>query len=278
MTPGKIACCRGSLLIGLLCLLADPEAASAAAVRGSPDIHMDQAGTVVRPGDVSSDLDVVPPALVDLGPLPDGADVIAYSALGADPLFVLGHTQTLPGGVTARPRDVVLWDGASYSIALEGAAFDFPDGVAIDAFSYDAVSDTFWFSFDTTVDYFGTLLRDADVVDGATLGLVFDSAAAGVPAGMDVDAVSQLPPTNDVLLSFDVGGTLGGVTFADEDVLLYDPDTGSFSLALDASLSDPDWEPADLDAVEVVPEPGVIVMLAAGAAMLAVLGRRRRSP
>lgn len=270
--------CRESLLCSLIWLVAHAQAASGElAFSGSPDIHLNQSGTLIGPEDVSTDIEVLLPGRIGLGPLPDGADVIAYA--GASPTshyFVLGHTLVLAGGVTASPRDVVLWDGSRYSLALDGAALGLPDGTVIDAVSYDPSSDTAWFSFDTPIDLFGTVLREADVVDSATLTRVFDATAAGVPAGMDVDGVSQLPGTNDVLLSFDVGGTLGGVTFADEDVLRYDPDGGTFTLEVDASAADPDWGPADLDALELIPEPGAVAQLAAGVAALVLLARMRR--
>jgi len=245
------------------------------AVIGSPDIHVDQSGTVVAPGDVVEDIEVLMPALVDLGPLPDGAEVNSYTPLSTtEQYFTLAHTIELPGGVTARPRDVVLWDGVSYSIALDGGVFGFPDGAAIDALAIDPFTLTSWLSFDITVDLSGYIFRDADVFD-ESFNKVFDSTAAGVPMGMDVDAVGMIPTTNDVLLSFDVGGSLGGVTFADEDVLRYDPDGDTWTLVVDTSASQPNWAAADLDAISVVPEPEGAVMLAAGLAALVLFARRR---
>ena len=264
------------LLLALLWLTLLPGASSAqVAVSGSPDTHLSQGRILIRPGDVSSDIEVLAPAPLDLGPLPVGADVIAYALAGPTRhYFVLGHALVLPGGVTAGPRDIVRWDGAAYTLEVDGAAVGFPDGTVIDALSFDPLADTAWFSFQSPIDFFGTLLREADVVDAQTFAKAFDATAAGVPAGMNVDAVSQLPPSNDVLLSFDTGGTLGGVTFADEDVLRYDPDTRGFTLVVDTSVADPEWEAANLDAIEV-PEPGAIAQLAAGAALLAVLARSR---
>jgi hypothetical protein len=134
----------------------------------------------------------------------------------------------------------VLWDGAAYSLAIDGDSLGIPNGAAIDAFAYDGTSGDFWLSFDTTLDLSGTVLRDADAADGVTLALVFDASAAGVPQGTDVDAVSMAPVPGGmhVLLSFDVGGTIGGITFADEDVLRYDPVGDTWALELDASSVD----------------------------------------
>lgn len=267
--PAAVAAFLGLLLAS---------AGASADIAGSGDITVDLGGTVVSPGDVVADLAAPPLVAVDLGPLPAGTDVTAYSPYpGTGELFCVGHTLSLPGGVVARPRDVVLWDGASYSIALDGGAAGIPDGAAIDAFAYDGPSGDFWLSFDTTVDLSGTVVRDADVVDGTTLGLVFDATAAGVPQGSDVDAVSMAPTPGgmQILLSFDVSGTLGGVTYDDEDVLRYDPVGGSWSLELDASSVDAAWSAADLDALYLVPEPGFVPLLASGVAMLSVLARRR---
>jgi len=245
------------------------------AVIGSPDIHVDQSGTVVGPGDAVEDIEILMPTVIDLGPLPDGAEVNSYTPLSAtDQYFTLAHTLELPGGVTARPRDVVLWDGVSYSIALEGASAGFPDGAAIDALAIDPFTFTSWLSFDTTIELSGNVFRDADVFD-ELFNLVFDSTAAGVPAGMDVDAVGMIPTTNDLLLSFDVGGTLGGITFADEDVLRYDPDGDTWTLVIDTSATQPNWAAADLDALTVVPEPAGAVVLTTGLTALVLFARRR---
>jgi hypothetical protein len=253
---------------------AHPGSAQIAAL-GSPDIHVDQSGTVVSPGDVAEDIEVLMPAVVDLGPLPDGAEVNSYTPLSAtEQYFTLGHTLALPGGVTARPRDVVLWDGVSYTIALDGS-MGFPDGAAIDALAIDPFTFTSWLSFDTTIDLSGNVFRDADVFD-ELLNKVFDATAAGVPAGMDVDAVGMIPPTNDVLLSFDIGGTLGGITFADEDVLRYDPDGDTWMLVVDTSATQPNWAAADLDALTAVPEPAGTAMLATGLAAMFLFARHRR--
>jgi hypothetical protein len=255
-------------------VFAHPGSAQSAVI-GSPDIHVDQSGTVVGPGDVVDDIELLMPAIIDLGPLPDGAEVTGYSPLSAtERYFTLGHTLELPGGVVARPRDVVAWDGVSYSLALDGGSVGFPDGVAIDAFAIYSYTETVWLSFDTTVELFGDVFRDADVFD-ELFNLVFDATAAGVPAGLDVDAVGMLPPTNDLLLSFDTGGTLGGITFADEDVLRYDPDGDTWTLAVDTSATQPNWAAADLDALTAVPESEAALMLAMGFAALVLFARRR---
>src|SRR5262245_31001457 len=159
------------LLLSSLVLVARPAtAADPLILRGSPDIHVDQTFTVLRPGDVAADLEVLLPGLIDLGPLPDGADVIAYAPAGpGSHFFVLGHTLVLPGGVTAGPRDVVRWDGSAYTVELDGAEIGLPDGTVIDAIAFDPATDTPWFSFEAPIDLFGTVLREADVVDAQTL-------------------------------------------------------------------------------------------------------------
>jgi hypothetical protein len=172
------------------------------------------------------------------------------------------------------PRDTLLWvitdPGHTWIPPAAVATFC----VAIDAFAIYSFTETVWLSFDTTVDLFGTVLRDSDVFDGL-FNRVFDATAAGVPAGLDVDAVGMLPPMNDLLLSFDTGGTLGGITFADEDVLRYYPDGDTWTLAVDTSATQPNWAAADLDALTAVPESEAALMLAMGFAALVLFARRR---
>ena len=55
-------------------------------------------------------------------------------------------------------------------------------------------------------------------------------------------------------LSFDGGGSLPGVTFADEDVLEYDVVAGTWEVTYDGSAHHPGWDAANLDAV-ALPTP-----------------------
>lgn len=263
----------GSVL--LPCLLLALVAGDASGQLVSAEAAVDLSGVIAGPASVV-DVSTGPPGPVDLGPLPDGAQVTAFSRWpGVGEIFALGHTLALPGGLTARPRDLVLWDGVAYQIGLVGADNGIPDGVRIDAFALLPATGELWLSFDRTVDFLGTIMRDADVIDGSSASLVFDSLAAGVPPGMDVDAVSPAPAGGGVLLSFDVGGSLGGVTFADEDVLEYDAVGGTWSLVTNASTIDADFEASDLDAIDYVPEPGFAALVLPGLGLLALFASRR---
>jgi hypothetical protein len=214
---------------------------------------------------------------VPLGSLPAEADVMGYEVVSAGVELSFDTTVDLsPGGITAEPRDVVLWDGASYSLVFDGSAEGLPAGTQIDAIGVGAASELL-LSFDTTVDLPGaTGLPDEAVVsfDGATFSVIFDGSALGAGANaLDVDGVARL--AGGILrLSFDTSGTVGGVVFDDEDALDYDPSGPTWTLAWDGSASDPSWETADLVAL---PEPASALGLGAGVLLLAAL-RRRRAP
>lgn len=102
----------------------------------------------------------------------------------------------------------------------------------------DAGGGTFYFSLDTTVSLSGGVVaRPADVVswNGASHGLVFDSALHRVPSGVQVDAVG-VTFGGGLLLSFDTDAALpGGLIVADEDLVEFQG--GSFTLALDGSAA-----------------------------------------
>jgi hypothetical protein len=109
--------------------------------------------------------------------------------------------------------------------------------------------------------------------NGAVFSLVFDGSVEGLGTETDVDAVHDLGG-GDYLLSLDTSADISGVFVDDEDLLRFESGTG-FSLELDTSTADVDWEAADLDALELVPEPGMWVGLAAGIGLLGLLARRR---
>ena len=205
-------------------------------------------GTTVAPGDVADDDQVQPPALVDVGPVPAGANLTGYHRLpDGDHLLAFDVTVSL-GSLTVEPRDIVRTDGSSYSFFFSGAALGIPTGAAIDAIAM--IGDDLLLSFDVDVVLNGLTFGDADVVrfDGATFSLFFDADAAGVPQGLDLDALHDLD-NGHLSVSFDGSGTVGGVTFDDEDVLAYDPTLDTWALVYDGSAAYPQWAAADLDAL-----------------------------
>ena len=118
-----------------------------------------------------------------------------------------------------------------------------PDGVDVDALQQEVGGRTI-FSTDTTVSLPGPLVAtpdDAVRTNGSSYVLEFDGAAHGVPAGVDLDAIARLP-SGELLLSFDVAVTLGGVRADDEDLLRFDG--SAFALFFDGSAQgvDPDLD------------------------------------
>jgi hypothetical protein len=247
----------------------------------SPDSTVVLDGQTISDEDVASD-DIVSATItpLGLGALPNASDVIAYHGLdNGDRLLAFDVTVALPGGVTAFKGDVVRYDGANYTIEFDASAEAVPAGVHVDAVSQNTAGNLI-LSFDTTVELTGSTFMDEDLVefDGIVFSSFFDGAAEGVDAVLDVDGAHVFPGSDFVALSFDTSGTVGGVYFDDEDVLEYDPGTGTWEMAWDTSVERVEWAAsADIDAVHLVPEAGRLAMLTGGVGLLALL-RRRRPP
>lgn len=250
-------------------------------ISASPDVATDLAGTVFRARDVVDDdlAGTVTPA--DLGALPAGANVVGYHVeSNGNRLLAFDGTVLLPGNVVVETRDVVRYDGAIFSLVLDGSLEGLPAGVGIDAITRAGSGDLV-LSFDTTVNLGPITAADEDLVRWSTGGhsLLFDGSSLllPVPAHLDLDAAHRRDQGR-LLLSFDTTGTFAGFPFHDEDLLEFDPTTGDWSLAFDASEAVASWPTGtDLDAV-ALPEPGWLSQLAAGLACLAIVGRRRRRP
>lgn len=272
MNFSKIKRTRGSTLgvsmsravLGSLCgacaFLAGPMTAQEFAV--SPDITAVLANvTVADEAVVNDDLNTVTP--VDLGPLSPAAEVVAYHLEGSEAYFALATATVLAGGLTADPRDVVVWDGNDYDLFFEGAAAGVPGGVRIDAMTL--ASGTLLLSFDVTVVLDGELIADEDLAKfGGSFALTFDASSEGISPHLDLDGASQLPDGR-LALSFDGSGTVDGVAFDDEDVVTFDSGAG-WELLYDGSALDSSWRPADLDAlfVSAGPPPPMNVVFADG--------------
>jgi hypothetical protein len=189
-------------------------------------------------------------ASVDLGPLPEAAAVDALHTTGeVGALFSLATHADL-GGLPVAPADVVRWDGAGHEIVFDASDVGVPPGANVDALSRR--DDELLLSFDVDLELGGIGYRPVDLVawDGVAFSLAFDGLAAGLGPGLDVDA-AHLEATDLLLLSFDTAGSVGGVDFADEDVLRHDRFDGSWEMFYDGSAEHPEWLAADLDAVSV---------------------------
>jgi hypothetical protein len=265
----------GRVLSLLSLLLWLPCAANAQLhVSASPDVATDLSGAPVRDREAAVD-DLAGGLLIeDFGGLPEGADVSAlHEELNGSLLFASDVSVSLPGGVTARPEDVALLAGGVYGVAFDGAAAGVPEGAAVDAVTRGADGKTL-LSFDVSVDLGGVVADDEDLVsfDGAQFALVFDGSAAGVDPALDLDGAAYAGEGR-YALSFDGAGELGGVSFADEDVVTLLPDGTHVKLFFDASAQHVRWPQSDLDAV-ALPEPAAPAALAAGILWLAALARR----
>jgi hypothetical protein len=263
------------LLWMLSLLLWLPYAASAQLhVSASPDVDTDLSGVPVRGREAAID-DLAGGILIeDFGGLPDGADVSAlHEELNGRLLFASDVSVALPGGVTARPDDVAVLVGGIYGIAFDGAAAGVPEGAAVDAVTIGPAGKTL-LSFYVYFDLAGLNAVDEDLVsfDGAQFALAFDGSAAGIDPALDLDGAAYAGGGR-YALSFDGAGELGGVTFADEDVVTLTLVGSDMKLFYDGSAQHVRWPQSDLDAV-ALPEPATPAALAAGMLLLAALARR----
>jgi hypothetical protein len=245
----------------------------------STDITVNLAGTLAADEDVIEDAGGVT-TKIDVGTLPPAADLSGYSlATNGDVLFSLDISASLPGGVAVTPRDVVRWNGSLYTIEFRGADHGVPAGARIDAIGVLAEDGDLLLSFDVTVTLGNVTAADEDLVQLASTQpedwvLFFDGSEEGVPAGADLDGADVIDSTGHLALSFDISGTVGGVAFADEDILEFAPSTGTWSMRYDGSAAHPELVAADVDAL-FVPEPGAVVL--AIAALFSLALRRRGS-
>lgn len=278
MRPIAIARSHPGLLLALV-LAAPAGAAPPSSVTFSPDVTVTLGGAGLTATDeglaVDNLMGVV--ATASFPGVPERAAVTAYHLLpNGDALFALDTAAELPGPLVVDRRDVVRFTTSkSYALEFDGSAHGVPDGAAIDAVSMSSFG--LLLSFDVTVDVVGVVAADEDVVgwDGASFWLALDSSTHGVPEAVDTDAIHD-PQDGNGALSFDTGGSVGGVAFDDDDVLLLDFAGGTWSIVYDGSAQHATLEAADIEAV-TLPEPGELPMLAAGLGALLALRRLRRT-
>jgi hypothetical protein len=239
---------RTGIAIDQMRVLTAPPVASSAAI--STDVTVTIDGTLLTDESVGLDSFLILTVPVSLGGLPLAAAVTAYHPLAnGDELFVLDTMVELAGSLVVSPIDIVRYDGLGYSLEFDGSAAGIADTASIDAVSRTPAGELL-LSFDTTVQAGAVVADDEDVVmwDGVAFSKIFDGSAAGIATSRDLNGVHDVG--GGVLgLSFDASGSVGGVAFADEDILLYDPSGPTWELAYDGSMQHAALARADVEAL-----------------------------
>ncbi len=222
----------------------------------SADAIIDVDGSVLYPNDAYRERGDAS-GRVEVGQGADG-DLTALHVFGDGTFLAAYDVDLVLGDEAFETRDVAFWDGAAWSPYFRGVEARVPAGVGVDAVTVDAEGDLL-LSFDTSFEAFGLQIEDEDVVRyqldaEQPLVTVFDGTAAGVEPAWDVDAVDRLATSGTFLFSFDGPGVVGGVAFADEDVLEHDPVAGTWTMVLRGAQIHPGLAEVNLDAVSARPE------------------------
>lgn len=171
----------------------------------------------------------------------------ASAAVGGS-LALSPDVTVVAGSATARRHDVVVVEpsGETSVRTLPGL----PAGADLTAY-HDALDGRVLFALDTWAVLGGLPVAPSDVVrfDGAVYDLAFSGAAAGLPAGVGIDAVTLAG--DDLLVSFDRAVTLAGASFGRRELVRWDgagfsPFFDGDAAGLAAGL--------DLDGVQLLPD------------------------
>jgi len=135
-----------------------------------------------------------------------------------------------------------------------------PDSVDVDAVHGLSGGDVL-FSIDTSIVLGGALYRPGDVIrfNGDSWSKEFDGIGAGIPAGVNVDAIAMADGV--LLLSLDIDAELGSTMYSDADIIAFNG--AVFSTFLDATESGIPGS-ADVDALHVDSLGRVLISLDGG--------------
>ncbi len=172
-----------------------------------------------------------------------------------DGVWLLSNSTPFFLGATAvTTRDVVAFDGTTFSVYFNGVAAGIPEYARIDALFLDS-GGSLVFSFDVPVNLGGVEYSASDLVrfSGGSFSIFWDAEAAGVPpdanvVGADRDSAGKL------VLAFDVPTSLAGVDFFPGQLVQWNGGTSFGNYFMDGS-----W-PADaqLHDFGFVPAAGVV--------------------
>jgi hypothetical protein len=187
---------------------------------------------------------------VQIPGLPENANLHDFQIdANGDVLFALDIGVTL-SGIYFDPADVIKYSGGSFSKAFDAAAAGVPKGVHCDGVARSGKNGGLLLSFDSTFTVGAITIRPADVIAinaGAFGAKVLDANALGLSSALNIDAVDALGTTTDLLVAFDSGGNVGGITFSQNDILQLHLSDNSWSKRYSLSSFSDRWDIAHLD-------------------------------
>ena len=126
------------------------------------------------------------------------------------------------------------------------------DQAGIDGFhkTGDGCGDSLY-SLDTGAIISGVAMRSSDVFTAAGIKIL-DASSAGVPDGINIDAISRDPSTCDLVISVDSISLLGGVAYSADDLIRWNSASG-FSLFQSTGFN------ANIDALHVLSTSRMLV-------------------
>lgn len=167
-------------------------------------------------------------------------------------LFSLSHPVTL-GAAEYEPRDIVSYDGVSFTMHLDGSATGIPDDARIDSLFLDGGGAPV-FSFDVPVNLGGTEYSRSDLVrySAAVFSLHWGAGVTGVPAGSNLVGAGR-DSGGTLVVTFDIPTNLGGTEYLPGQLVRWN---GTF---FSSYSTDPAWPPyAQLRDFAFVPASGVV--------------------
>jgi len=187
--------------------------------------------------------------------LPDNANLRDFHVeANGQVLFALDIGATLSGTYFA-PADVIRFNGSTFGKEFDSVGAGVPAGVHCDGVARWGDTGMLLLSFDRTFTAAGITIRPADVIafSGGAFGpKILDAQALGLPANLNVDAVDTLRTRDYVLVSFDTGGSVGGIAFTAADVMQLDRRSGAWSKRFAMRSFSDRWDSATLDGLSTV--------------------------
>jgi Domain of unknown function (DUF4214) len=237
-------------LAAFACALPAHAVTAFSALRYTTDSALAAGSQLVTQRDVAIDNLAGTTALANVGALPPEATITGYHLVATTSThwLVFGTTVTLPGGLTVGPRDIASFNGTTYAKLFDGAANGIPDGVSISAIASDNGTQILMV-LDSTVPLPGGSVvatpRGVVGFNAGTWSVYLSEATIGAPAEAVIDGLDVLA-NGHVLFSFDVSGTVGSVSFNDDDILELTPTGPFWELSRSMRATNASFEGADL--------------------------------